>query len=140
MRPRRISLQQFQYVAFALARESLVWNEPIPAFETRFSDRLESCLATPFARFGGRDLYRGIVGKSSILFYLLIKSHPFQNGNKRVAIVGLLYFLHRNGYWLEIGNEELYEFARLVAASDRKQKDTMIALISGTITKHLTRT
>ncbi|QQG42451.1 MAG: Fic family protein [Candidatus Giovannonibacteria bacterium] len=44
---------------------------------------LESCLATPFHSFGGKSAYKGLIGKASMLFYLLVKNHPFQNGNKR---------------------------------------------------------
>ena len=103
------------------------------------ADRLESCLASPFMRFGGKDLYRGIVGKAAIMFYLLIKSHPFQNGNKRIAIMGTLYLLHSNGFWLSIGNAELYEFSRAVAASDRREKDAIVLMIAGVFRHYLVR-
>lgn len=139
MRLRRITVEQFEYVAFALARESLAWSEPIPPFQSRFPDRLESCLATPFGRFGGKDLYRGILAKAAIFFYLLIKNHPFQNGNKRIAIVGLFYLLHSNGYWLDMNNATLYDFARDVAASRREDKEYVIDRINATFRKHLVR-
>jgi death on curing protein len=139
MRPKNIGLHEFQYVVFAIARESMTWEEPIPPFETRFTDRLESCLATPFMRYNRKDLYRGLLGKASIFFYLLIKSHPFQNGNKRVAIIGTLYFLHKNGYWLAITNEDLYEFARNVAGSHRTHKDQMIDVIHATLEQFLVK-
>ncbi|HXK36681.1 MAG TPA: hypothetical protein VJ553_03820 [Candidatus Paceibacterota bacterium] len=36
-----------------------------------------------------------------------------------------------NGKWLQTTNEALYEFAREVAASDPKEKDAVIGLITG---------
>jgi len=37
-------------------------------------------------------LYPTLVSKASFLFYLMIKNHPFQNGNKRIAITTLFTF------------------------------------------------
>ncbi len=98
------------------------WNEPIPDFRTRFPNILESCLATPFSSFGGKSAYQGITGKAAMLFYLMIKNHPFQNGNKRIAMTTLMYFLHKNNKWLKIDNQELYNFAKWVAESNPKVK------------------
>lgn len=117
MRPISITIAEVEYTAFNLAEKLMTWDEPIPEFGSRFSGVLESCLAVPFASFGKKDLYRGLVSKSSILFYLLIKNHPFQNGNKRIAVMCLLYFLYKNGKWIYISNERLYRFAKHVAGS-----------------------
>ncbi|MCX6785530.1 MAG: Fic family protein [Candidatus Komeilibacteria bacterium] len=50
----------------------------------------------PYQTFGGKQLYPGLIKKSAILFYLMIKNHPFQNGNKRIAMTTLFYFLYKN--------------------------------------------
>jgi len=121
MRPKPLTIAEVEYTAFRLAEKLMTWDEPIPAFGSRFPNILESCLAVPFTRFGGKDMYKGLVGKSSILFYLLIKNHPFRNGNKRIAIMCLLYFLSKNGKWIYISNDRLYRFAKHVAGS-RPQK------------------
>ena len=69
-----LSFKEVEYAAHRLAKEWMTWNEPIPDFETRFPNILESCLETPFTSFSKKDLYRGIAGKATILFYLLIES------------------------------------------------------------------
>src|SRR3989344_7940219 len=125
MRPKPITIAEVEYTAFRLAERLMTWNEPIPEFGSRFPNILESCLAVPFARFSKKDLYKGIVEKGSMLFYLLIKNHPFKNGNKRIAVMCLLYFLYKNGKWIHISNERLYRFARHVSAS-RPQKRAAI--------------
>ncbi len=127
---KRISLTDVEYVAFRLAKKFLEWDEPIPDFNTRFSDKLESCIETPFQTFERKSLYKGIVEKSSILFYLMIKNHPFQNGNKRIAVTTLLFFLIQNGKWLGISNEEIYKFACDVAKSESQKKDNIIYIIN----------
>jgi prophage maintenance system killer protein len=83
---RIISISDVEYLAFRLAKEHLSFDEPIPDFSTRFPNMLESCVVAPFQKFSGKDLYPSLVAKTSILFYLMIKNHPFQNGNKRITI------------------------------------------------------
>src|SRR3989344_6228111 len=109
---RRISLTEVEYVAHRLAQELMEYNEPIPPFGTRFPERLESCLKTPFQTFNKKSLYPTIERTSAMLFYLLIKNHPFQNGNKRIAVITLLYFLNENRRWLKADNLTLYNFAK----------------------------
>jgi death-on-curing protein len=124
----KISLQEVEFVAFRLAREIMAFNEPIPDFTTRFPNALESCLAMPFQSFSGKSLYSGLISKAAILFYLMIKNHPFQNGNKRIAVAALLYFLHKNSKWIEVDSKDLYEFAMWVTKSNgRLKKETVLA-------------
>lgn len=80
-------------------------------------ERLESCLESPRQTMFGKDLYPDIESKAGILFFLLVKNHPFMDGNKRTGVLALLEFLERNGYTLETNDEELYQFAIDVATS-----------------------
>lgn len=132
-----ITITEVEYVAHALAKELMVWNEPIPDFGTRAPHILESCLIVPFQKFGGKSAYQGLIGKASILFYLLIKNHPFQNGNKRIAVVTLLYFLYKNKRWLQLDNKELYNFAVWVAESNAKVKDAAVQAIQKFINTYI---
>ena len=63
------------------------------------------------------------------MFYLMVKNHPFQNGNKRIAMTALFYFLYKNKKWLRVDNQELYNFAKWVAESNAKLKEETIAAI-----------
>lgn len=127
MRP--LTITEIEYVAHSLAKELMTWNEPIPDFGTRFPNILESCLVVPFQKFGGKNAYKGFLEKAAILFYLMIKNHPFQNGNKRIAIATVLYFLYKNKKWLSLDNQELYNFAVWVAESNPKVKDAAVAAL-----------
>ena len=134
---KRINLADVEYTAFQLAKKFMEWSEPIPEFETRFPDKLESCIETPFQTFDRKSLYKGLIGKSSILFYLMIKNHPFQNGNKRIAIMTLFHFLGKNGKWLSISNETLYKFAKDVASSKPRSRERVTAHIQEVIRTNL---
>jgi death-on-curing protein len=126
-------------LCFGLAKEQLSFvNQPIPAFVTRSPGILESCLETPLKTFGGVDPHPRFIDKLSFLFYLLIKNHPFQNGNKRIAVATLFVVLYLNGLWLTAGDLLPYELAKGVAASDRNEKDKVTKKISRFIGKYCT--
>jgi prophage maintenance system killer protein len=121
-----LSIEEVEYIAFRLARETMSFNEPIPDFSTRFPNVLESCIFAPFHKFERKFLYKGLLEKAAILFYLMIKNHPFQNGNKRIAITTLFAFLYKNEKWLKVDSKELYNFAVWVAESNPKLKDATL--------------
>lgn len=132
-----LSLKEIEFVAFQLAQKFMTWNEPIPNFSSRFKGILESCIRTPFQKFSGKSLYPGLITKSSTLFYLMIKNRPFQNGNKRIAMTTLMYFLYKNKKWLKVNNKELYEFTVWVASSPSKPKIHAIYAIEQFIKNHI---
>src|SRR3989338_10035720 len=130
-----LTLRDVEFVAHALAEELLAWNEPIPPFRTRFPEKLESCLATISQSFDGKELYPTLTEKTAILFYLMVKNHPFQNGNKRIAVTTALVFLRRNGKWLKVDEQRLYNFAVWVAKSPPELKDSVVVGIGDFINK-----
>jgi death-on-curing family protein len=137
MKIKSITIKEVESITFILAKELLAFNEPIPDFNTRFPNILESCLAMPFQIFGKKELYKGLVAKAAILFYLMIKNHPFQNGNKRIAMTTLFYFLYKNKKWLKADHQELYNFAIWVAQSPSVLKNEVVKAIEKFISKHL---
>ena len=133
---KKLDVIEIEYVAHRLAQELMEYGEPIPPFSTRYPDKLESCLKTPFQTFQRKSLYPTFEMKAAMLFYLLIKNHPFQNGNKRVAVVTLLYFLDKNGRTLDVNNKLLYEFSREIAASDPRDKNLVVSNIRNFIAQY----
>jgi death-on-curing family protein len=134
-----ITIQEVEYIAFKLAREKLSFDEPIPDFSSRFPNLLESCLATPFQTFVRKSLYPTLISKAAILFYLLIKNHPFQNGNKRIAMTTLFVFLYRNEKWLEVDTQELYNFTVWVAQSPPTVKDETVKAVEKFLKRYLVK-
>lgn len=124
-----ITLRQVEHIAFSLARDFYTFDERIPDFATRYPNILESCLATPFQTFAKRDLYPTFTTRVSVLFYLMIKNHPFQNGNKRIAMTTLLYVLYRENKWLKVDIKTFYDFAVWVARSLPSAKNQVVSYI-----------
>jgi len=131
-----LTVEDVEYISFALAQESLRWNEPIPDFSIRFPDRLESSLIVPFQTFSKKSLYPSFNAKASALFYFMIKNRSFKNGNKRIAITTLLVFLSRNKKWLKVSIQELYNFTVWVAESPASLKEETMKAIEKFIKIH----
>jgi len=124
MKIKILTIKEVEHIAFRLAKELMKYNEPIPDYTTRYPNILESCIATPFSGY-----YNGLIQESAILFYLIIKNHPFQNGNKRIAITILFTFLYKNKKWLKVGLDELYDFTMWIANSPAKSKNEVVKAI-----------
>lgn len=133
----KINVEEVELIAHRLAKELMSWDEPIPDFATRFPNVLESCLNTPFQTYDKRNLYHGLVSQAAMLFYLMIKNHPFQNGNKRIAVTTLLVFLSKNNKWLFVPNQELYNFSVWVASSPPDYREEVVTAIEKFIRKNI---
>jgi death-on-curing family protein len=59
----------------------------------------------------------------------MIKNHPFQNGNKRIAMTTLFVFLYKNRKWLKVDTQELYNFTVWIAQSPPKVKKETVQAI-----------
>jgi len=86
------------------------------SFGLMSSDRLEASIGALRQTMFGEELYPDLFSKAAILFCLLVKNHPFVDGNKRTAALALIEFLERNGYTLDATNDELYQFTIDVAS------------------------
>ncbi|MFA6458329.1 MAG: virulence protein RhuM/Fic/DOC family protein [Patescibacteria group bacterium] len=84
--------------------------------------------------FDGKDLYPTLEEKAAHLLYFLVKDHPFSDGNKRIgAFLFIVYLAHNNFLINKKGERKLNDNALaaltlLIAESQPRQKDTMVAL------------
>lgn len=98
-------------------------------------DALRGVIATIYQGFGGVELYPTVQSKAANLLYLVIKDHPLTDGNKRSAAALFVHFLQRNdalsggGDTPRISNNALAAITLMVAMSDPKEKELMIALV-----------
>jgi prophage maintenance system killer protein len=94
------------------------------------SNALESIIGNLEQTFDGIDLYQTNAEKAANLLYLVIKDHPFADGNKRIGCLLFLLYLKSCGINLKIINDNgLIALALLVAESAPLQKDLIIELI-----------
>jgi len=132
-----ITVDEVKRVAFVLAQKQLVGDEPIPSFESRYAGKLENCLAQSAVTYAKRSLYPTLIDKASIIFYLIIKNHPFLNGNKRIAVTSLMLLMYKNNHWLKVDPRNFYEFAVWIASSPAKLQKEVVEAIKSFIKIHL---
>ncbi len=84
-----ISLDDIKLTVFSFVTENLKFDQPLPSFQTADKNKLSSITASLQQTVGGEDAYEGLVKKSTILLYRMIKDHPFLNGNKRMVEASL---------------------------------------------------
>ncbi len=135
----KITVKEVEYLSFRLARVTMAFNEPIPEFSTRYPNMRESSLGAPFQTFGGKSLSPTFPAKASMLFYLLIKNHPFENGNKRIAMATLFLYLYKEKKWLEVDTQKLYNFTIWVASSPPELKDETVLAIEKFLKIHMVK-
>jgi len=96
----------------------------------------DSVVKNLYQTFNQRELYPDIESKAAHLLYLIIKDHPFVDGNKRLGSFFFIYFLDKNNYLYradgerKINNNALTALTLLLAASQAEEKDQLIALIT----------
>ncbi|UOD35712.1 virulence protein RhuM/Fic/DOC family protein [Deferribacteraceae bacterium V6Fe1] len=93
----------------------------------------DSALNTIYQSFGGDELYPSFEEKAANLLYLVIKNHPFVDGNKRIGALLFLQFLYENltkeELFSKFNSNTLTALCYLVAASPAEQKEQLIKLI-----------
>jgi prophage maintenance system killer protein len=105
-------------------------------FATERGQGLAAILGNINQSFGGKALYPTIEIKAAHLLYFIIKDHPFVDGNKRTGSFLFIAYLSQNQYLLrkngekKINDNALVALALLIAQSNPKDKDVMIALVT----------
>lgn len=99
------------------------------------SSAFEASLSAISQTFDGKDVYPSIAEKAANLLYLVIKDHPFYDGNKRIGALLFVVFLTINDYHLtkngetKISDRALTALALLIAESNPSEKGLLVALI-----------
>lgn len=82
-------------------------------------NNLETAVFRQHTGSGKEYKYNTVADVGATLFYGIAMNHPFENANKRTALVSLLVFLDRNKEQLVGANDDdLYELARSMAAHE----------------------
>lgn len=111
-------------------------QEASDLFGSERDGSFQGILKTIYQTFDGKELYSSLDEKAAHLLYFIIKDHPFSDGNKRIASFCFVFFLRLNRIDVrtsgerKINDNTLVALALLIAESDPKDKELMVALIS----------
>jgi prophage maintenance system killer protein len=120
----------------SLKKELINKNEAGNIFGVECGYSFEGIVKNIYQTFGDKELYKDLETKAAHLLYFGIKDHPFSDGNKRISSFLFVYFLDKNNFLYrnygekKINDSSLAALALLVAESDPKEKNQMIALIT----------
>jgi death-on-curing protein len=84
--------------------------------KVRDAGLLESALARPRSTAFGQDAYPDLDTKAAALLHSLARHHALIDGNKRLALGGLIAFYGLNGRRLTLTNDAAYDLVMTVAA------------------------
>ncbi len=76
---------------------------------------LESALARPRSTAFGTDAYPDLDTKAAALLHSLARNHGLVDGDKRLALAGVIAFYGVNGRRLTLSNDEAYDLIIAVA-------------------------
>ena len=112
----------------------LKFNSDSNLFALERNEGLKEVIGTIYQSFDGKDLYSTIEEKAANFLYLITKNHTFIDGNKRIAATLFIYFLefynilyNENGQVID--NNTLVAITLLIAQSNPKEKEILIALV-----------
>lgn len=94
---------------------------------------LPGIIGNLYQTFEGQELYSSLEEKAANLLYLIIKDHPFVDGNKRIGSILFLYFLELNDIKHNFNTSGIVSLAIMIAMSPREQKEHMVKLITNLI-------
>lgn len=89
---------------------------------------LESATAMAEASFDGAYLHGTLPEMAAAYHFHLVQSHPFVDGNKRVAVAATFMFLYLNDLELVCDEDPLVEMTVAVARGDMTKADVAVFL------------
>ena len=108
-----------------LAIHSLVIEATGGSHGGRDVDLLESVVARPKAKFGGKDLHKNLCTKAAVFAEAITNHHVFIDGNKRTAFVAVARFLVINGHQIIATNKEVEK--TMLAVAEKRMDEAALA-------------
>ena len=108
-------------------------------FGMRHNDALLGIIENISQSFGGYALYPTVKAQASQLLYSMVKSDPFMDGNKRIAMAVFHHFLVANKYavdangMLEFDVQQMADLVLMIAESPDTSKDFIVRQIEGVL-------
>jgi len=111
-----LEYEDFLILLFAVVSEQYRRgkNEPLPDYSKEDSDDLRKVLE----HSKNDTYYPKVIDKAAYIFTSIVCGHIYSNGNKRLALIAMVFFLMINGYHLpSLKGGELKDLAIYVADS-----------------------
>ena len=134
-----LTYEQCTKIIIELKKVLITKKEASNLFANERDKSFEGIIKGLYQTFNKKELYSTLEDKAAHILYLIIKDHPFSDGNKRTAAFLFVYFLdktnalYRKNGERKINDNALTTLALLIAESNPKEKETMIKIIKNLI-------
>lgn len=114
--------------------ELMLKGEAGELFGNERESTFEGIISGLYQTHDSTELYPNVEDKAANLLYLVIKDHPFSDGNKRIGALLFVYFLDKTNMLFtfagerKINDNALTALALLIAESDPNEKDIMVKI------------
>jgi death-on-curing protein len=102
-----------------------------PDMKIRDLGLLEAALARPQTSAFGADAYATLDEKAGALLHSLARNRALVDGNKRLALSGLIAFYGVNGRRLIVTNDAAYELVMAIASGELDTVAEIAGVLSG---------
>ena len=106
-----------------------VARRTLGTLEVRDMGLLESAVARPRTTVFGDDAYSSLAEKAAALTHSVVKNHALVDGNKRLALAGLIAFLGVNGRRLTFDNDGAYDLIIAMASGELQEVAAIAAVL-----------
>src|SRR5260370_27766620 len=110
-----LSVDQVRAIHAALVADFHDDTDPIDPPGVRSEGLLASAVFRPATAVGGIAKYPTVEMAAAALLHCLVHNHPFQNGNKRTALVAMLALLDENSLMLTCDQDVLFKLVLQLA-------------------------
>jgi death-on-curing protein len=100
-----------------------------PDVQVRDHGLLESAVVRPATTVFGHDAYPTLDDKAAALLHSLARNHSLVDGNKRLALAGVIASYGMNGRRLTLTNDEAYDLIISVASGTLDAVDGIAAIL-----------
>ncbi|WP_243431949.1 virulence protein RhuM/Fic/DOC family protein [Aliamphritea spongicola] len=131
---RQLSHRETESAIETLKQELISKGEATQLFALQRNNGLWSAINTIEQGFAEELFYPNIASRAANLLYLIIKNHPFTDGNKRTGAFMFIWYLNINKHLLAkptelmINDNTLVALTLMIAESAPAQKELMIRL------------
>ncbi len=119
-----------------IKKDLIAKNEASDLFGQENRDDFKAIINNVYQTFDNKELYSSLEEKAAHILYLVIKDHPFVDGNKRIGSFLFIYYLDKNNYLYKTNGEKkindnaLTTLALLIAVSKPREKDKLIKIVT----------
>lgn len=119
-----------------IKKDLMAKNEASDLFGQESRDNFKAIIKNIYQTFDNKELYPSLEEKVAHILYLIIKDHPFVDGNKRIGSFLFIYYLDKNNYLYKTNGEKkindnaLTTLALLIAVSKPREKDKLIKIVT----------